>query len=189
MKNLPAADDMASPVKKSVQRTGVLATTKPIRCCGISTWKSATGMEFLPKNKRKWTSREGAAPTVNLRSGANNAKPPGLCFVSRMKGRFHEFKRMLNTNAVNYYVQFASDNRLVCLKKMEDYMYTPRTEKTLAFLIKGLHHECECDEIKNELKELNISVRIVVSFNNTKYPIFMFTVPKSVTLKHLQSQE
>ncbi|GJQ88764.1 hypothetical protein Trydic_g10197 [Trypoxylus dichotomus] len=41
-------------------------------------------------------------------SGDNNAKPPALCFVSRMKERFHEFKQMLNTISTNYYVQFAS---------------------------------------------------------------------------------
>ncbi|GJQ87702.1 hypothetical protein Trydic_g14164 [Trypoxylus dichotomus] len=95
------------------------------------------------------------------RSGTNNAKPSALCFVSRMKECFREFKQMLNVVSTEYYVQFAGDNTLVYYKKLEDYIrfverysnevqfytYTPRADKTLAFLVKGLHFECECDDI------------------------------------------
>ncbi|GJQ87840.1 hypothetical protein Trydic_g1808 [Trypoxylus dichotomus] len=136
------------------------------------------------------------------RSGTNNAKPPALCFVSRMRERLREFKQLLNSVSTAYYVQFSGENTLVYFKKLDDYRrfverysnevpfytYTPRAEKTLAFLIKGLHYECECEDIKNELLELNISVKSVVKFKNTKHPIFMITVPKTVSIKQLQVQ-
>ncbi|GJQ88136.1 hypothetical protein Trydic_g13142 [Trypoxylus dichotomus] len=94
-----------------------------------------------------------------------------LRFVSRMKERFREYRQMLNGVFTEYYVQFAGENTLVYFKKLQDYksfierysnevsffIYTPRADKTLAFLVKGLHYECQCDDIKNELIELNIS--------------------------------
>ncbi|KAK9721117.1 hypothetical protein QE152_g21706 [Popillia japonica] len=68
------------------------------------------------------------------------------------------------------------------------YTYTPRAEKTMAFLIKGLHYECETEDVKNELVELNFKVLSVVKFKNTKLPIYMITVPKTVNLKLLQTK-
>ncbi|GJQ88762.1 hypothetical protein Trydic_g15418, partial [Trypoxylus dichotomus] len=120
--------------------------------------------------------------------------------TAQERERFREFKQLINSVSTEYYVQFSGENTLVYFKKLDDYRrfverysnevpfytYTPRAEKTLAFLIKGLHYECE--DVKNELLELNVSVKSVVKFKNTKHLIFMITVPKSVTIKQLQVQ-
>ncbi|GJQ88012.1 hypothetical protein Trydic_g12936 [Trypoxylus dichotomus] len=119
------------------------------------------------------------------RSGTSNAKPPALCFVSRMKERFlfgRKHARLL---------QKAGRLQAFCgavLERSAVLHLHPARGKTLAFLIKGLHYECECEDVKNELIELNISVKSVVKFKNTKHPIFMITVPKTVTIKQLQVQ-
>ncbi|GJQ81574.1 hypothetical protein Trydic_g18182, partial [Trypoxylus dichotomus] len=76
------------------------------------------------------------------RSGTSNSKPPALCFVSRMKERFREFKQLINSVSTEYYVQFSGENTLVYFKKLDDYRrfveqysnevpfytYTPRAE-------------------------------------------------------------
>ncbi|KAK9730378.1 hypothetical protein QE152_g15252 [Popillia japonica] len=95
------------------------------------------------------------------------------------------------------------------------YTYTPKGEKTNAYVIKGLYEDVEEDDIKNELLELRVQIRnayvikglyedveeddiknellelrvqisAVTRFKRSKYPIFMCVVKRSVTLKDLQ---
>ncbi|GJQ87710.1 hypothetical protein Trydic_g22081 [Trypoxylus dichotomus] len=110
-----------------VQMSNVKEITKPkarhlghsskISESSIDSIPTLSGEEFLPTNKEEMDTYDEVLPSTSAgeqqqqqHSGDNNAKPPALCFVSRMKERFHEFKQMLNTISTNYYVQFASDN-------------------------------------------------------------------------------
>lgn len=72
--------------------------------------------------------------------------------------------------------------------KLPFYTYTPKGERTHAFVIRGLPDDAEAEEIKKELTELDIPVQSVVPFRNTRTPIFMCTAPKSVTLNDLRAK-
>lgn len=69
--------------------------------------------------------------------------------------------------------------------KLPFYTYTPRTARKFAYLIKGLHSDVEVSDVRDELIELDIPIKHVDKFNNTKNPIFMVTVPKTVSIKEL----
>ncbi|GJQ66435.1 hypothetical protein Trydic_g13267 [Trypoxylus dichotomus] len=198
------ANDMKSPNKES-GKSDPLLNYFNVEVCNRYGVLADKRMEMEVQDEeqpRPSTSTAQEGEQHEKRSGTSNAKPPALCFISRMKERFREFKQMINSVSTEYYVQFSGENTLVYFKKLDDYRrfverysnevpfytYTPRAEKTLAYLIKGLHYECECEDVKNELLELNVCVKTVVKFKNTKHPIFMITVPKSVTIKQLQVQ-
>lgn len=77
----------------------------------------------------------------------NRQKPPPICFVTRLKKCYSEFRSKLDAISVDYYLQFTGDKTLVYYKNIKDYTsfiktyrgalpfftYTPRTEKTYVF--------------------------------------------------------
>ncbi|KAK9708160.1 hypothetical protein QE152_g27412 [Popillia japonica] len=90
-------------------------------------------------------------------------KPPPICFVSRVKQNYREFR-----------ANFTG--------KLPFYTYTPRTARKFAYLIKGLHSDVEVSDVRDELIELDIPIKHVDKFNSTKNPIFM-----AVEQKHRRS--
>ncbi|KAK9709952.1 hypothetical protein QE152_g26298 [Popillia japonica] len=113
-------------------------------------------------------------------SQAKQVKPPPLCFPTRLREKYGAFRKMLNAVSAEYHIQFAGDSTLVYFKAKTDYdkfvqqhkssvpfyTYTPKGQKTNAYVIKGLHEDVEESDVKNELLELGIE--------------------RSVTLKDLQ---
>ncbi|KAK9744300.1 hypothetical protein QE152_g7877 [Popillia japonica] len=122
-----------------------------------------------------------------------------------------------------YFVQFAGEKTLVYFKNMRSYKqfiatyknkipfytYTPKCEKTHAYVIKGLPEDAEPLEIKQELHayvikglpedaepleikqellELEVKVHNVVKFRNTRYPIYMCMTDKNVTINELKTK-
>ncbi|KAK9753659.1 hypothetical protein QE152_g1797 [Popillia japonica] len=78
--------------------------------------------------------------------------------------------------------------------KMPFYTYTPKSEKTHAYVIKGLPEDAEPHDIKQELTELDIKAELdikvhnVVKFRNTKHPIYMCMTAKDVTINDLKTK-
>lgn len=80
-------------------------------------------------------------------------KPPPICFVSRVEKHFKEFRSSLESISSDYYQHFAVDKTMVYFRQLSDYKkfvktfsgklpfytFTPRVERTFAFLIKGVH--------------------------------------------------
>ncbi|KAK9710035.1 hypothetical protein QE152_g26280 [Popillia japonica] len=122
--------------------------------------------------------------------------------VSKLTKNLSVFREYCDSVSKNYYFHFASDRTLLYYRDIKDYKtflskykdllpfytYTPRQEKTYAFLIKGLHASVECEDVKSELKELEIDARSVIQFKNSRNPIFMCVVGKNVSLKDLQNK-
>ncbi|KAK9744304.1 hypothetical protein QE152_g7879 [Popillia japonica] len=149
----------------------------------------------MPSAEEERADTDDSAPVP---SQTKQVKPP--CFPTRLREKYSEFSRMLNAVSTEYHIQFAGDSTLVYYRAKADYdkfvqrykstvpfyTYTPKGEKTNAYVIKGLHEDVEKDEIKNELLELGVQVSAVTRFKRSKYPIFMCVVKKSVTLKDLQ---
>lgn len=158
--------------------------------------------DALSPTDRRGTQRSDAEEHHTQQPQAKPAKPTALCFPTRIEKHYSEFRRKLNEISTNYFVQFSKDSTLVYYKSMTDYKrfiekfgqvlpfytYTPRNEKTSAYLIKGLHGDVECEDLKLELTELALPPKTIVKFSKTRYPIFMITVDKKVTLKDLQTK-
>ncbi|KAK9710040.1 hypothetical protein QE152_g26276 [Popillia japonica] len=72
--------------------------------------------------------------------------------------------------------------------KIPFYTYTPKSEKTHAYVIKGLPEDAEPHDIKQELTELDIKVHNVVKFRNTKHPIYMCMTAEDVTINDLKTK-
>lgn len=120
-------------------------------------------------------------------SQAKQVKPPPLCFPTRLREKYGAFRKMLNAVSAEYHIQFAGDSTLVYFKAKTDYdkfvqqhknsvpfyTYTPKGQKTNAYVIKGLHEDVEESDVKNELLELGIEVSAVTRFKRSKYPIFV----------------
>ncbi|KAK9710429.1 hypothetical protein QE152_g26034 [Popillia japonica] len=114
-------------------------------------------------------------------------KPPPLCFVTRIQKHYGEFRAKLDNISKDYYIQFAGEKTLVYYRQLSAYKkfiktytgslpfytYTPRPERTYAYLIKGLHSSVEPDDVRQELLELEIAVKSVDKFKNTRTPIIM----------------
>ncbi|KAK9703824.1 hypothetical protein QE152_g29064 [Popillia japonica] len=146
-----------------------------------------------------------AAPSVedNTSQPPRKAqKPPPVCFIGRVNEHYREFRAKLDAISRDYFQQFAGEKTLIYYRKLEDYKrfikmysgtlpfytYTPRSERTFAYLIKGLHHDIEVREVKDELIELEIPVINVEKFKNTKNAIFMITVPKNIPMNELYNK-
>ncbi|KAK9710006.1 hypothetical protein QE152_g26265 [Popillia japonica] len=136
-----------------------------------------------------------------MQSSRKVQKPPPVCFISRVQ-HYREFRAKLDNISHDYYQHFAGDKTFIYYRKLEDYKrfvktysgtlpfytFTSRNERTYAYLIKGLHCEIEVQDVKDELVKLEIPVVGVEKFKNTKNPIFMITVPKSIAVKELYSK-
>lgn len=145
---------------------------------------------------------DAAVPAATEAAPAKSVKPPPICFVSKLTKNLSVFREYCDSVSKNYYFHFASDRTLLYYRDIKDYKtflskykdllpfytYTPRQEKTYAFLIKGLHASVECEDVKSELKELEIDARSVIQFKNSRNPIFMCVVGKNVSLKDLQNK-
>lgn len=130
-------------------------------------------------------------------SHRKNQKPPPICFPTRMEEHYWEFRARLDAISRDYYQQFSGNKTLVYYKtlsaykkfiatyrgKLPFYTFTPRAERTFAYVIKGLHGDVAEDDLKTELTDLGIPVRTVEKFRKTKNPIYMMTVLKGTTLK------
>lgn len=137
----------------------------------------------------------------NDQQGAN-LKPPPICFVARVKSHYRELCAKLDAISREYFVQFAGEKTLVYFKNMRSYKqfiatyknkipfytYTPKCEKTHAYVIKGLPEDAEPLEIKQELLELEVKVHNVVKFRNTRCPIYMCMTDKNVTINELKTK-
>lgn len=168
-------------------RYGVLTDTTP-----------ASGMDTLPAPDHD--DGNPVSTPVNKNASVKAVKPPPICFVSKLTKNLTVFRDYCDKISRNYYFHFASDRTLLYYHSIEDYKafitkykdilpfytYTPRGEKTHAYLIKGLHASVECEDVLLELRELNIDVKSVVQFKNTRNPIYMCVMAKNISLKDLQ---
>lgn len=145
--------------------------------------------------KRDTSTAEQPTPTKNQR-------PPPICFLSRVGKHYRELCSKLDAISKDYHIQLATDKTLVYFahlrhyktfietytNKLPFYTYTPKGEKTHAYIVKGLPDDAEAEDIQAELRELDIRVQSVVRFRNTKYPIFMCVTPKNVTINDMRAK-
>lgn len=103
--------------------------------------------------------------------------------------RGFEIKRGKDNTAVHANNQGEYENlkRLLKEKGYQYHTYTPRQDRTHAFVLAGLEVDVEIDEIIEELtKKYKIPVRRIIQLNRTKTPLFMVVTNIDQTLKKLQ---
>ena len=107
---------------------------------------------------------------------------------SKLKSKFH-WKHPHNTTIlqVSTYEEWIVANKKFELGKLEYHTYTPKEDKTHAFVLKGLYHDIDMDQIKEELTiEYDIPVRTIYLMKGTRFQLFMVITTNAITLKHLE---
>lgn len=134
----------------------------------------------------------------------SNKKPPPI----HLYGRFDEQKKMDAEMAKLapsgfYYKYIGKDSTLVFIEKYEEYKnvvtkfhkgkaefhtYTPKQEKTHAFVLKGLCQALEIDEIKEELTAQKIKIKNIFKMKGTpEYaPAYLVVTDAQTTLSDIQ---
>lgn len=88
---------------------------------------------------------------------------------------------------VSTYEDWVIANKNFEVGQIEYHTYTPREDKTHAFVLRGLFHEVDIEQIKEELTiEYEIPVRDVYVMKGTKFQTFMIVTANNITLKHLE---
>lgn len=73
--------------------------------------------------------------------------------------------------------------------QLQYHTYTPKSEKSHAFVIKGLYHNLDINDIKEELEiDHKIPVKNIYTMKGTQNPLYMLVTSNEITLKELQNK-
>ncbi|KAK4875239.1 hypothetical protein RN001_011661 [Aquatica leii] len=94
-------------------------------------------------------------------------------------------------NKTNIFTEDLDDwtalNKVLQKDNVEYHTYTPNTLKTHAFVVRGLDHCPEIDEIKEELITTHkIKTKEIYKMRGTRRPAYLVVTDYETTLKHLQ---
>lgn len=107
---------------------------------------------------------------------------------SKLKEKYH-WKHSPNTTIlqVSSYEDWVVANKNFETGKLEYHTYTPKEDKTHAFVLKGLYHDVDMDQIKKELIiDYKIPVKTIYLMKGTKFQLYMIVTSNNVMLKHLE---
>lgn len=80
-------------------------------------------------------------------------------------------------------------SRYMEIDDVEYHTYTPKGEKSHAFIIKGIYHNVEVADLKEELtREHGIPVRELFTLKGTRYPMYMLVTNNNIAIKELQQK-
>ncbi|GJQ87858.1 hypothetical protein Trydic_g20236 [Trypoxylus dichotomus] len=126
-------------------------------------------------------------------------RPPPIYFMARLGSEHAEFRRKIDGISKNYYLQFTVKDTILYFCAMADYKkfiatfkdilpfytFTPRNEKTHAYMVKGLHSDATPEEVREELRGLNICVQRATRVGKPKYPMFLVITDNKTSLKNI----
>lgn len=110
--------------------------------------------------------------------------------TSRLKEKFH-WKHSAHTTIlqVNSYEDWVIANKNFETGKIEYHTYTPKQEKTHAFVLRGLYHEVDIQQLKEELViEYEIPVKDIYTMKGTRFQTFLVITANDITLKQLEQK-
>lgn len=129
-------------------------------------------------------------PPIVIHGHLANHKKVNTFLANRLRDKYH-WKHSNNTTTIQVYNRSDWDavHRYFDEGKVEYHSYTPKDEKTHAFVLRGLYHEIETDEIKEQLEqEHKIVVKDVYTLKGTRHPTFMVVTNNTITLKEMQAR-
>lgn len=138
----------------------------------------------------KSSSRKSRPPPIIIHGAFNDQKKATQLFKNRLRGGF-VWKH--TANATSLLLENRGDwdlaNGFLKQAKCEYHTYTPRDEKTHAFVIRGLYQDIEEENIKEELLvDHKIRVTGMHKMRGTNHPLYMIVTDSGVTLKDLQAK-
>lgn len=154
--------------------------------------------EIEPKNKTN-----PKKTNENSKNYAKRNKPPPIV----VKGKFSDHEKIIETlkkEAINgFSFKFGPQNTSIYINDNQEYItikqifdennteyytYTPKNEKTHAFVLKGLEIPVTTEDIMSEIKDKhNLKIINVYKMKNTKRPLYLVVTDSKVTLKHMEA--
>lgn len=131
----------------------------------------------------------------------NSKSPPPLVLHGKIESYSTFTKALKGLLKQNYYVKYHTEFTEVFTTTKEQYellkeiwhqqelsfhTYTDKNEKRKTFVIKGLHEQTDCQDIKLELLELGYETINVNVMKNTIQPKYMVTMKGNVQLNKLR---
>lgn len=140
----------------------------------------------------------------NVENVAKKSRPPPIIihekftdhkkmndYLKTKLGGNHYWKHSPYTTALylEKYEDWKMCNTIFQEGKLEYHTFTPKEEKTHAFVLKGIFHNIELEDIKNELiMDHKINCKNVYTMRGTKWPMFLIITDGAVTIRELQSK-
>lgn len=171
---------------------------------GIATKNRYEGKANVPEDMEVVPPQPHPEPEEVAPKQPAGKKPPPIV----IHGKFHDHKK-LNTFLSSklrdsyYWKHSNASTSLQVMNRMdwdivnryfeeghiEYHTYTPKDEKTHAFILKGLHHDVEMTDIKEELRVAHqIEVKQLYTLKGTRHPLYMLVTSNKITLKELQAK-
>lgn len=138
--------------------------------------------------KRPHEKAKRSPPPIVIHGLFKDHKSLNNFLTSKLKGKYH-WKHTPNTTIlqVSTYEDWVAANKNFETGKLEYHTYTPKEDKTHAFVLRGLYHEVDINQIKEELTiEYQIPVKDVYLMKGTKFQMFMVVTGNNITYKHLE---
>lgn len=127
-------------------------------------------------------------------------KPPAIIIHGKMKNHKDLYNLLRKTADDKFTIKYTKNNTNVMVndssswnaikqaltkRNISHHSYTPKSDKTHAFVITGLDQQPEVDDIKSELIQAGIAVKNVFEMKNTHRPKYLITTDKITTLKSI----
>lgn len=128
-----------------------------------------------------------APPTIMIENYNNTKRIVQILQETQIK---HTRKYIKNYVVVNTEENNTHKKLIEHLKtnNLKHYTFTTKEDKNHAFVIRGLDHDPEVDELFEELQKTKLNVNKVVKLANTARPLYMVLTDTSVTLAKLQEK-
>lgn len=129
-------------------------------------------------------------PPIVIHGHLANHKRMNDFLKTKLRGQYF-WRHSANTTTIQ--VQNRPDwdavNAHFELGRVDFHTYTPRDEKTHAFILRGLHHEVEVSDLKEELvSEHKVPVKELFTLRGTRFPAYMVVTTNTLTLKEMQAR-
>lgn len=149
------------------------------------------------------TSSSAPIPDVprSRANAKNNSKPPPIIVpghLSSQKELFDEIKTITNKGVTIKYAKrsvilyfedildWAATKRALEQEKQEFHTYTVKSERTHAFVLRGMDGDVKPDEIINGLKEENFRAKECFLMKGTARPLYLVVFAESVSLNNIR---
>lgn len=131
-------------------------------------------------------------------------KPPPIVMHGICEKHLELVKTIKGKIKANFHVKYTKENTNIYFEEYEDFQtmknyfiitnqlfhtFTPRNEKTHAFVLRGLENPPELEEIEEELcNKHKIPLKNIFKMKGTRAPMYLVITNSSITLKALQQQ-
>lgn len=136
------------------------------------------------------TTKKFRPPPIIIHEKFEDHKKMNEYLKSKLEGN-HYWKHSPNSTALylDKYDDWKMCTAIFEEGKLEYHTFTPKEDKTHAFVLKGVFHTIELEDIKSELlHDHKINCKNVYKMRGTKWPMYLVITDGSVTVRELQNK-